>query len=278
MKNTFGRYPKSRHDVILNSMKKRSLALIICILSLLPLTAGIFSGYDFTYFNSVAPTSLYSMDAQKLGIDITGYGFLGNMTSGIYLRFGVQSPYTTLMKLFEEENPGESGSDLLQDSQMGETPRAPYEFKVLFSGGPAFRRFVSPTLSWYMGMGIMVEQDRKIMPSEVETKTERAMETRNTVAFDLDFGFRLSAHEHSVLRIGAYLTRPLFILTENRYGMEEPKFSFEQNIFNPVGEVGFDVSGYISLGHTYMSDSYTDVYTYTITSSEFGTGIYEKME
>ena len=67
----------------------------------LSLYAAVLPGYDFTFFKTITD-SLMAADSEKLGIDLTGYGFIGStITSGIYLRFGIQSPYTTIWSLFK---------------------------------------------------------------------------------------------------------------------------------------------------------------------------------
>ena len=48
-----------------------------------------------------------------MGFDYTGYGFLGeDMTTGLYMRIGMQVPYSTLFSLFENTDNNSSDSDV----------------------------------------------------------------------------------------------------------------------------------------------------------------------
>lgn len=268
-------------------MKKTVFLVIVLQALLYNLGASVFSGYDFTFFKSVSD-SIAVVDSEKVGIDYTGYGYLGDMTSGIFLRLGIQSPYTTLLAPFEDlGKEQESGSGvqpvpLASASGLNEGTTE-HEFTVLFAFGPAFRRFVSTTLSWYLGLGIKVEQDiTNISPTTSKQNGTKII--GNSVATDIDMGFRLSTEGHTTLRIGVYLTRPLFILTETRYKTDglwsekDSEFKLQQNIFTARdGKIHWDVQGYISLGHTYASFQKEEKYRYTIKSGEIFSGTLEKM-
>ncbi len=268
-------------------MKKVASLVLASAFLISSLGASIFSGYDFTFFKSVS-NSIAVMDSEKVGLDYTGYGFLGDMTSGIFLRLGLQSPYTTLLAAFDSLKGNESIDTDIQPAPLGTLTELgdssnEREFTVLFAFGPAFRRFVSKTLSWYLGFGIKIEQDITEISNSVST-ANRTKIIENFVATDIDMGFRLTAEEHSTLRIGIYLTRPLFILTETKSISNTPgadkdsQFKFQQNIFTPKGsEIQWDVQGYISLGHTYASFLKPEKYRYVITSNELFTGTIEKM-
>ncbi len=61
--------------------------------------AAIFPAYDFTFYKTSDET-LTSFNKNNIGIDVTGYGFVGTeSTRGIYLRIGIQTPFSTLIKL-----------------------------------------------------------------------------------------------------------------------------------------------------------------------------------
>lgn len=268
-------------------MRKIASLLLVSALLASNLGASVFSGYDFTFFKSVSD-SIAVMDSEKVGVDYTGYGFLGDMTSGVFLRLGIQSPFTTLLAPFEDLGKEQETGSGVQPAPLAATSglnddATRHEFTVLFAFGPAFRRFVSTTLSWYLGLGIKVEQDiTNISPTTSKQNGTKIIE--NSVATDIDMGFRLSTEGHTTLRIGVYLTRPLFILTETRsrtdglWSGKDSEFKFQQNIFTARdGKIQWDVQGYISLGHTYASFQKEERYRYTIRSGEIFTGSLEKM-
>ena len=155
------------------------------------------------------------------------------------------------------------------------------EYKFLVAIGPAFRRFVSPALSWYMGLGLKAEIDRLTYLTDSNI---RDIYLSYLVSTDIDFGFRITADIHTSLRIGVYLTRPLFTLNQSysvRSGEEsESEYSFIQNIYPDMNKEDKSTSivGYISLGHTYTDYLERIPYRYIITSREVGKGILEPME
>lgn len=72
------------------------------LLVLLPGYALSFPAYDFTFFKTTDET-LTSFNRNNVGIDITGYGFVGKeASSGIYLRIGIQTPLKTLIQMKDE--------------------------------------------------------------------------------------------------------------------------------------------------------------------------------
>ena len=301
---------------ILSKMKKRfSLVLLLMAIFSLNLSAGIFSGYDFSYNSSVSSDSLFAFQSDKFGLDYTGYGYLGDMTSGLFLRLGFQVPKATMQTLFGSDDkaqtappassqPSGGSSDGSISSGSGnnslheEIPDVPRftTFQVLASLGPSFRKFVSPDLSWYMGLGVTLNQIR----SNTTNREGETQKLDNNVSLDLDFGYRVALHEHVTMRIGAYITRPLFRLgvttflgkddgeikpsekpenpDEKDYREGKPVYDFQQTIFTPIGEKsGLNYSGYIALGYTYASFQTEDLYRYSITSPEYGTGTLELM-
>ncbi len=82
-------------------MKKPVTILFIFLLAL-SLEAVDFPSYDFTFFKTSDET-LTSLTKEDVGIDITGYGFIGTQSkNGIYMRIGIQTPFDTLLKLKDE--------------------------------------------------------------------------------------------------------------------------------------------------------------------------------
>lgn len=75
------------------------LILMVCVISL---NAADFPHYDFTFYTTKDET-LTAFNRDDLGIDVTGYGFIGaGAKHGIYLRIGIQTPLKTLLQLTDE--------------------------------------------------------------------------------------------------------------------------------------------------------------------------------
>lgn len=253
--------------------------------------AGIFNGYDFSFFASVS-NSITSFDNEKVGVDYTGYGYLGDMTTGLFTRIGFQVPYATVMTLLDgEEGPSEGA---VSPGLPGDTPvdnaKKELNYRILYALGPSFRFMVSPTLSWYMGLGFKVDQGRNI----VEDMVGKTSITDSFVGIDFDIGFRLQIMEHTALRIGVYAEQSLFKLTSTTFlnnlsdGVDDekrmqeaeekwPKYSFEQYIFtDPTQEVDYnDVVGYFALSYIYTSYNDEKVYRYRITGPDMKQGSLE---
>ena len=266
-------------------MKKVVSAIIILFLPF-ALNAALFSGYDFTFFDSVAESVAIS-DSERIGFDYTGYGYFGDMTTGIFIRLGIQAPYSTLLYTFDDliGKNNEPTTDTVTDQEQStidgnQLENRLREYKFLIAIGPSFRRFVSPALSWYMGIGIKAEIDRT---TYITNASLRDIEISYLVSTDIDFGFRITADIHTSLRIGAYLTRPLFTLNQSysvRDGEEsESEFTFLQNIYPDMNreDKTTNIVGYISLGHTYTDYLERIPYRYTITTREMGQGVLEPM-
>lgn len=83
--------------------------LIIACLSGSALSAdSIFSAYDFTFYETVSQ-SLAIMDSSTIGFDYTGFGFIGDDNPyGLFMRIGVQMPYSSLANLFTGRRGGSS--------------------------------------------------------------------------------------------------------------------------------------------------------------------------
>lgn len=270
------------------NMRKVITTVLMLLITLAEVTASLFSGYDFTFFKSVA-NSVATSSSDSIGLDYTGYGYLGDMTTGIFIRLGLQAPYSTLLYTLDDligSSEQESSTDSISEvpgqiqSAEAQLESRMREYKFLVALGPSFRRFVSPTLSWYMGLGIKAEIDRTTFITDT---TLKSVDVSYLVSTDVDFGFRLTADIHTSLRIGLYLTRPIFTLNESysvRNGEKgEPEYSFIQNLYPDlnVKDSSTTIIGYISLGHTYTDYLERTEYRYTITTREKGKGILEPM-
>ena len=69
-----------------------AVILLICF----PLSSKA-SSYDLTIYKT-ADNSVMGVKEDKLGLDITGYMFIGEgNTEGLYFRIGVQTPFDTIL-------------------------------------------------------------------------------------------------------------------------------------------------------------------------------------
>ncbi|HIV99155.1 MAG TPA: hypothetical protein IAB12_05215 [Candidatus Ornithospirochaeta avicola] len=230
-------------------MKKAFYTFIFLFLALLPSYSSIFSSYDVSIY-STQGNSVQVMDDERIGFDYTANAFLSDMTSGFYIRLGAMSTYSTLLNPFFGES-----QDMIEN-----------EYTLLFGSGPAVRRFVSTTLSWYMTFGLDVMLDKHTQSDAFSY----LMRTRNLLSFDFDSGFRLSLTEHLTLRIGIASSYPVFALESTSYekGKEDPPL-FIQYLFLDDGEKSpLEISGYIILGHTYANWQEETRYRYIITENE----------
>lgn len=243
--------------------------IIVFMLIAMPLlyAAPVFPGYDITFFRTITD-SLMVNDDKRFGIDYTGYGFIGEeMRTGIYLRIGIQAPYSSLSAIFDDEDEeetesGEQPSDSIKT--MLET-----SFSLSLSIGPSFRYLVGEDILWYMGTGFLTS----IRYNNVEQKgSSVSTDVEMDIGFDLDMGFRINIAKNTTLRIGIHSIAPLFILqveTMNfKYGNVNSYTTDARiipNIFLPPDKrERFETEGYISLGHTYRSKSKNTEYRYRV--------------
>ena len=81
---------------------KKLILFVILVTFFSTLCASPFPSYDFTFYGTSDET-LSSFTKENVGIDITGYGFIGTTSEmGIYLRFGIQTPVLTLIKIKDD--------------------------------------------------------------------------------------------------------------------------------------------------------------------------------
>ena len=80
-----------------NGVRKRLVLLLAVILLIyFPLSSKA-SSYDLTIYKT-ADNSVMGVKEDKLGLDITGYMFIGEgSTEGLYFRVGVQTPFDTIL-------------------------------------------------------------------------------------------------------------------------------------------------------------------------------------
>lgn len=92
---------------------KRVLAFILLVLFFLTQAQSAQrSGYDFTLYQS-PDNSVMGVKGDKLGLDITGYGFIGESSrQGIYIRLGLQTPFDTIIGYLKRLAPEKPFGDI----------------------------------------------------------------------------------------------------------------------------------------------------------------------
>ena len=253
-------------------MKKTLPALIMLLLSASPLPSiAMLPGYDFTFFKTINDSLMVNTDKQ-FGIDYTGYGFIGHgMNTGIYLRLGLQAPFSSLASLFD----GEEEKDSMM---LSEELQSPDEIKTMLetsfvaslSIGPAFRHYIGDSVMCYLGIGFSTEVDYdNIQQRSNEVSTELSMR----FSIDMDLGFRIDITDRTTLRIGLHA---LPLLAE--VDIDSTRLTFEDgsstdltnayivpNIFLPADRrEAMEAGGYISLGHTFRERAEKVSYRYRV--------------
>ena len=260
------------------------------------LCAGSFSTYDFTFYKSIQD-SIAIANGERFGFDYSGYGYLGKeMTSGIYLRIGIQTPYKTILDMLRhslDKDPAElEDVDLSIDSMLPDLESTPEldiegeqkvflkpsmakDYILSFTIGPAFRKFISDEVIWYFGMGIRSAIENTTTPSE----SGKVLYNNFSIASaaDLDSGFRIDLANRSTLRIGVSLNTGLLSYSStSEYDQNGERIDFSNeffaDIFTPQGETTSTTClGYISIATTFRNRAIKR-YRYTITSSIPGEG------
>lgn len=113
---------------IIQSVKKLIL-FVLLVTFFSALYASPFPSYDFTFYGTSDET-LSSFTKENVGIDITGYGFIGTTSEmGIYLRFGIQTPVLTLIKIkddmFSKKDDKTDGSVIKKDTNNSASTLTP---------------------------------------------------------------------------------------------------------------------------------------------------------
>ena len=244
--------------------------ILLLIVLTTSLHGALFPGYDFTFFETVSSDSLMSIDEDYLGLDYTGYGFIGGESrTGIYLRIGIQAPYSSLISLFSADKE-EPDSEKLQESLEK-------SFRFSISAGPSFRKFIGDEAIWYMGLGSVFSMDYSDRENALSEMKHTWLEMDFGAEFDI--GIRFDVEKTTTLRIGVHGAFTFFSITadilSSRTQMESVTNAVMiPNLFLPEGEQKpFSAEGYISLGHTFRQDWGMKRMKYIITTPEKGSGI-----
>ena len=250
--------------IIIKEMKKPFLLLLLAFVLLSSAQSAVFPGYDFTFAKTNPAKESTEESDTIISFDYTGYGYLGrNMNTGIYLRAGIEAPLASIMSIISrEESSSEDIERYLEQS-----------FVFDFALGPSFRKFIGDDAIWYMGMGASSELG--YTGRSMSTSMTKHISLSVALGVEADMGIRIDVSENTTMRIGARAEYTLVILNiekeQQQDGSESPRstISLIPNMFLPLKEKEkMQAYGYISLGHTFRSDSSKGVYSYIITEPE----------
>ena len=268
----------------------KSKVLVCLVLSTIFIVSSlaaesVFSNYDFTFYRTVSE-SLAISDSSTIGFDYTGFGFVGTRnTSGLFLRIGIQLPYTTLTNIVEgisgggstgiDEDEGEEPGEGLEISTGSSGDSSQMEYRLTFVLGPGIRYVFSPFFDFYAGIGPKLEEH---IMSTSYSHSSRSESTYNTsLALDMDIGFKFNLEKNTSCRIGVYSTFEILSYTYSKIvdGAQEA-FTTSNIHLNAIatGQTRNPLSavGYISVGKTFNSELRGYVYRYETTSPVLGQG------
>lgn len=268
----------------------KSKVLVCLVLSTIFIVSSlaaesVFSNYDFTFYRTVSE-SLAISDSSTIGFDYTGFGFVGTRnTSGLFLRIGIQLPYTTLTNIVEgisgggstgmDEDEGEEPGEGLEISTGSSGDSSQMEYRLTFVLGPGIRYVFSPFFDFYAGIGPKLEEH--IMSTSYSHSTRSESTYNTSLALDMDIGFKFNLEKNTSCRIGVYSTFEILSYTYSKIvdGAQEA-FTTSNIHLNAIatGQTRNPLSavGYISVGKTFNSELRGYVYRYETTSPVLGQG------
>ena len=268
----------------------KSKVLVCLVLSTIFIVSSlaaesVFSNYDFTFYRTVSE-SLAISDSSTIGFDYTGFGFVGTRnTSGLFLRIGIQLPYTTLTNIVEgisgggstgmDEDDGEEPGEGLEISTGSSGDSSQMEYRLTFVLGPGIRYVFSPFFDFYAGIGPKLEEH--IMSTSYSHSTRSESTYNTSLALDMDIGFKFNLEKNTSCRIGVYSTFEILSYTYSKIvdGAQEA-FTTSNIHLNAIatGQTRNPISavGYISVGKTFNSELRGYVYRYETTSPVLGQG------
>lgn len=268
----------------------KSKVLVCLVLSTIFIVSSlaaesVFSNYDFTFYRTVSE-SLAISDSSTIGFDYTGFGFVGTRnTSGLFLRIGIQLPYTTLTNIVEgisgggstgmDEDEGEEPGEGLEISTGSSGDSSQMEYRLTFVLGPGIRYVFSPFFDFYAGIGPKLEEH--IMSTSYSHSSRNESTYNTSLALDMDIGFKFNLEKNTSCRIGVYSTFEILSYTYSKIvdGTQEA-FTTSNIHLNAIatGQTRNPLSavGYISVGKTFNSELRGYVYRYETTSPVLGQG------
>lgn len=278
---------------------KKKLILLFCLfaITIISCYAEVFSDYDFTFYKTISQT-LTSFDSNKIGLDYTGFGFIGKQANtGLFIRFGFQTPFSFIKQLEnrfkffkEEENNLQNneinpiGQDVNMENQNTELEEKKEEintqqFSLTYIMGPAARLFTSNYINAYLGIGVRISQLITLTNLPLENQSIKNYNT--AIGFDLDVGGKIDINERTSLRIGIYLTSNLMSFnyvektkTDGKDIKKEAEFATVFfDLINPTASHPPLISNaYISMGTHFTSNYKKKNYRYEITSPKLFKG------
>ncbi len=292
-----------------NGHVKKFLVLIFCILLSLSLSAALLPSYDFTFY-ATADGTLTSFTKENVGIDITGYGFVGSRsTRGIYIRIGVQTPFDTLLKLKDSLFPSKDNSVKKTDDSTPVIPEAsfsdtsdtataniemnssvqdgarnvtkkekidPSKWKFLLTLGPAWRNMMDTNAMVYAGLGFSVSTD--YINDFTYENGDYYSSFSAVIGTDLDAGFRIGlSGSKTTIRIGVHFITDLIGFSSLKvYDRDRIVISTENSIYGYIaGEKGVASAtvgrGYIRLAKT-INEKKKVRYNYSNRTEKVGGG------
>lgn len=287
-------------------MEKRVIVIILLVVSATLSASPLFPGIDFTFFKSTEDT-LAVLNNERFGFDYSGFGYVGSdMTTGLYIRFGVQMPYSIFSAKAsgaEEsiKSPADSTQTVTQNTTTTETTETlnttltlesdvkdeskedgnkesnknkNLDYKFAFAIGPAFRKFIGDQAQWYLGLGFTSEIE--VMNSSTDIAITSKLNVK--IGAEYDMGFRIDTRKKNTsLRIGIHGKTGLLTfssLSSTSKDSTTTEMSLIADIFRTLGEKSSsDTIGYVSLGHTFQSGRREQHYSYSTKSREINKGI-----
>ncbi len=254
-----------------NGRVKKYLVLASLISLTVSLGAAVLPSYDFTFYTT-ADETLTSFTKENVGIDVTGYGFVGKTaTRGIYLRIGIQTPFETLVKLKDSLLSAINGKDTAGKKDDGttiitpqasvlafdstetshiemETPSSaddtksvkkkdvidPTEWKFLLTLGPAWRNMMDSNAMVYTGLGLSVSTD--YINDFTYENGDYYSSFFAVLGTDMDAGFRIGlAGSSTTIRIGVhFMTNLIGYSSLKVYDKDRIVISTENSIYGYI--------------------------------------------
>ena len=242
-------------------LMRRFAATSILLLVILPLSAAMFPGYDFT-FTKTPVEPLQSTIEEGIALDYTGYGYLGSsMTAGIYLRMGFKAPYESIEALFAEDKKASEG-------EYSASIREASSFSFIGAIGPAMRKSIGDAAIWYMGLGGVMNMEYTNYGYSGSDFIENRMEI--DIGGSLDMGIRINVQGNITLSVGVYASFVAISLDISRNpGSGEESIVMTPNMFLPAKDrKPMVASGYITLGHTFRPRTGEESWRYIVTTPE----------
>lgn len=227
------------------------------------------SKYDFTFYKTVSQ-SLNIVNKEKFGFDYTGFGFIGQSKKGVFLRFGIQTPYISITSLVK---PIETQQEIEEDgkTKLTITKEKISDISISFILGSAKRYIFDNVLDFYLGYGFMFAYKRY---SNNNLNNSIILKLSDfDLSLDFDVGAKFLIVKNHSLRIGIYGSYELFSYSSANIEFKniddiEPIFYYEANLElfgDDNGRIPIKFFGYISMGTTFTNKQYKKTYIYQIT-------------